>query len=109
MAGNSDQTVSVHFCEYQGPNIMTVFTFSIIQHLHFKSQPVRPEMICHVAGIATDVPLHYRNYFMYSLIIPCNLLISRLPSRFRSRDIVDIVFRNDELILRPRGDFVMAR
>jgi hypothetical protein len=99
IAGNSDRTVSVHFYEYSGPNII-ICTFSIIQCSHLKNRSNGLDIICHLAGITTKILLHCRNYFLYWLIIPCNLFLCLSQSRFRSRDIANIVSLYDDQKLR---------
>jgi hypothetical protein len=68
--------------------------------IHLKNQLIGPEIVCHFAGIVSKVPLHCRNCFLYCLIIPCNLWISRSQSRFCSRDIANTVFLYDGQKLR---------
>jgi hypothetical protein len=77
IAGSSDRTVPVHFCEYYGRNIIIASTFSRIQYSYLKNQPIGPEIMCHLAGIAMKISLHCHNHILYCLIIPYNLLISR--------------------------------
>jgi hypothetical protein len=79
---------------------IVVSTFSIIQYSDLKNQSIGPGIICHLAGIATKALLHFHDYLQYYLVIPCNFLISRSRSRFRARDIINIVFLYNDQKLR---------
>jgi hypothetical protein len=75
---------------------------SIIQYSYLRKQSIGPDIIPHLAGIATKVFRRYHNYFLYWLIISYNLLISRQHSPFPSRDIDNTeVVLNDDRKLRP--------
>jgi hypothetical protein len=78
-----------------------VFAVSIIQYSYFKEQFINPDIIPHLAGIATKLLRHCHNCFLYWLIISYKLLISRSQSPFPFRDIDNTVFLNDDRKLRP--------
>jgi hypothetical protein len=78
-----------------------VFTLSIIQYSDLKRQSIGPDIIPHLAGIATKILHHYHLLFSVLTYYFIQAINFRSPSPFPSRDIDNTVLLNDNRKLRP--------